>query len=322
MDRRSLAAACLCWSLAAFPAAFCQEATVIRNNLDPEQENPLASVDAQNNRRAKVHRADDAALKKAIDSLSVSESIHGPEHPETAKCLHNLAWCYKSRGDFAAAERDYLRAMRIREKSLAAEDPATASTVYNLAALYRQQGKLAAAEPLYLRALKINEKSLGAEHPNTAKCLNGLANLYKNQGNFVAMEQSLLRALSIQERALSPGHPEIGRTLGDLAGCYKKQGKREQAVQMYQRALRTMELSSDRNDPAIANLLNNMAEVSPSPNAEQLLQRALQINETSLGRSFRDTCKSCDDLHPQRKLSAGGNPVRARFKNPRGNIRP
>jgi tetratricopeptide (TPR) repeat protein len=85
----------------------------------------------------------------------------GPEHPDVATSLNNLAALYHNQGQYAKAEPLYQRALAIREKALGAEHPKVATSLNNLAALYHNQGQYAKAEPLYQRALAIYEKAGG-----------------------------------------------------------------------------------------------------------------------------------------------------------------
>ena len=106
----------------------------------------------------------------------------GPEHPDTALSLNNLAALLSNKGNTAAAEPLYRRALAIYEKVLGPEHPKTALSLNNLAALLSTKGDTAAAEPLYRRALAIDEKTLGPEHPDTASSLNNLASLLLDKG--------------------------------------------------------------------------------------------------------------------------------------------
>ena len=42
----------------------------------------------------------------------------GPEHPDVARSLNNLAGLYRAQGQYAKAEPLYQRALGIREKAL------------------------------------------------------------------------------------------------------------------------------------------------------------------------------------------------------------
>ena len=101
------------------------------------------------------------AIKVAQQTLTIQEKALGPDHPDVATSLNNLALLYKTLGDFAKAEPLYKRALAIWEKTLGPEHPDVATSLNNLANLYVSLGDYAKAEPLYKRALVIREKALG-----------------------------------------------------------------------------------------------------------------------------------------------------------------
>ncbi len=101
-------------------------------------------------------------------ALELGQREFGPDHPQTAAFLNNLAALYQAQGRYAEAEPLYKRALAIDEKALGLDHPGLATDLNNLADLYRAQGRYAKAEPLFKRSLAIREKALGAEHPDVA----------------------------------------------------------------------------------------------------------------------------------------------------------
>ena len=85
----------------------------------------------------------------------------GPDHPETAQSLNNLAVAHFENGDSRAAEQLYKRSIAIKEAALGPEHPELALTLNNLAELYRTQRRFEEAEPLFNRALAIDQKVVG-----------------------------------------------------------------------------------------------------------------------------------------------------------------
>ena len=170
-------------------------------------------------------------------ALAIREQQLGPEHPDTATSLNNLALLYRAQGKYEQAEPLYQRALEIDEEAFGPEHPELATDLNNLALLYDNQGKYEQAEPLYQRALAIREQQLGPEHPDTASSLNNLAVLYRAQGKYEQAEPLYQRALAILEQQLGPEHPSTATSLNNLALLYQDQGKYEQAEPLYQRAL-------------------------------------------------------------------------------------
>ena len=104
---------------------------------------------------------DDSRGRAALPPRSGDpEEALGPEHPDTATSLNNLAEVLREQGRYAEAEPLYRRAITIFEKALGPEHPDTTSSLNNLALLLKQEGRYVEAEPLYRRALAIREKAL------------------------------------------------------------------------------------------------------------------------------------------------------------------
>ena len=87
-------------------------------------------------------------------ALRIREAALGPDHPDTASCLHNLALLYDSQGQYAEAEPLCRRALAIREVALGPDHPDTAISLHNLAGVLDDQGRYGEAEPLHRRDRK------------------------------------------------------------------------------------------------------------------------------------------------------------------------
>ncbi len=60
-------------------------------------------------------------------ALELGQREFGPDHPQTAAFLNNLAVLYKAQGRYAEAEPLFKRSLAIREKALGAEHPDVAA---------------------------------------------------------------------------------------------------------------------------------------------------------------------------------------------------
>ena len=274
----------------------------IVDRLTAEKRDQLTDADAHDTRISRFYREANypAAIELANEALVIREKILGPEHPDTALSLNNLALLYDSQANYPAAVPLYQRALKINEKILGPEHPDTASSLNNLAGLYDSQANYAAAKPLYQRALKINEKVLGPEHPATALSLNNLAELYVSQANHAMAEPLYQRALKINVKILGAEHPATATSLNNLAGLYNSQANYAAAEPLYQRALKINEKILGPEHPDTALSLNNLAGLYNSQAnyalAEQLYQRALEIKEKALGPEHPATATSLNNL--------------------------
>jgi tetratricopeptide (TPR) repeat protein len=150
-------------------------------------------------------------------SLSVSEKSYGPEHPEVATDLNNLAQLLQATNRLEEGEPMMRRALAIDEKSYGPEHPDVARDFNNLALLLRATNRLEEAEPMIRRTLAITENSYGPEHPKVAIALNNLAQLLKDTNRLEEAEPMMQRALAIDEKSYGPEHPNVARSLNNLA---------------------------------------------------------------------------------------------------------
>jgi len=185
--------------------------------------------------------------------------VLGPEHPNTATYLNNLAGFYEQIGDYAKAKPLYEQALEIRKKVLGPEHPDTAASLNNLAQLYCSKGDYAKAEALYQQALEIFQKVLGPEHPNTARSLNNLVGFYEQMGDYAKVEPLYQQALQIHQKALGPYQPDTAASLNNLAGLYQHMGAYEKAEPLYQQALQIYQKALEPEHPATALSLENLA---------------------------------------------------------------
>jgi tetratricopeptide (TPR) repeat protein len=70
-------------------------------------------------------------------SLALREKALGPDHPDVAPGLNNLAALYYAQGQYAKAEPLYQRSLAIYEKALGPDHPDVAKSLENYAALLR-----------------------------------------------------------------------------------------------------------------------------------------------------------------------------------------
>jgi hypothetical protein len=69
--------------------------------------------------------------------VAICEKALGPDHPDTARTLHNLAFLLQEEGDLGAAQPLFERALAINEKVLGPDHPNTVRVRNNLTSLPR-----------------------------------------------------------------------------------------------------------------------------------------------------------------------------------------
>ena len=186
-------------------------------------------------------------------ALAIREKVLGPEHPDTATSLSNLAILLQDQGDFAGARPLFERALAIREKALGPEHPNTARSLNNLARLLQDQGDFAGARPLFERALAIREKVLGPEHPDTATSLNNLACCSRTRATLQGRGRSTSAHWRYAKRRSAPSIP-IRRRASTTSPLLQDQGDLAGGAALFERALAIREkaLGPEHPDTATA----------------------------------------------------------------------
>lgn len=67
------------------------------------------------------------------------QRVLGPEHPDCAQSLNNLAALHTERREYETAEDMYEKALEIRKKALSPDHPSLAYTLKHLAMLYKRR---------------------------------------------------------------------------------------------------------------------------------------------------------------------------------------
>jgi len=97
--------------------------------------------------------------------IAIIEKALGPEHPDLATSLNNLAGLLQAQGKLREAAAHCERAISIGEKKLGPQHPDLATWLYNFSGLLIAMGRLRDALPLRQRAAIIFLRTFGPEHP-------------------------------------------------------------------------------------------------------------------------------------------------------------
>ncbi|WP_406433255.1 tetratricopeptide repeat protein [Streptomyces sp. NBC_00631] len=243
-----------------------------------------------------------AALALPLEerALAVREAALGPDHPDTALRLNNLASTLSDLGRHAEALPLEERALSVTEAALGPDHPTTALRLNNLASTLGDLGRHAEALPLKERALAVSEAALGPDHPDTALRLGNLAATYSALGRHAEALPLKERALSVSEAALGPDHPDTALRLGNLAATYNALGRHAEALPLEERALSVTEaaLGPDHPDTAVClgNLARTLSDLGRHAEALPLEERALSVTEAALGPDHPTTALRLNNL--------------------------
>jgi CHAT domain-containing protein len=240
------------------------------------------------------------ALPIQLRLLDKLEKSLGPEHPDVAGALHNLAIIYLKLAQHDKALPVQLRAVAIREKVFGSEDTSNARSLGNLALIYSQLEQFEKALPLQLRVLAINERVLGSEHSDTVRALIHLASTYSQLAQFDKALPLQLRVLTINERVLGSDHTDTAMALTHLASTYSQLAQFDKALPLQLRVLATNEkvLGSDHVDTgrSLGNLGLTYLNLAQYDKALLFGLRTLETFEKALAPEHPDMASALNNL--------------------------
>ena len=168
-------------------------------------------------------------------ALAIREKALGPDHPDTATSLNNLAVLLRCPGQATPRpSRCTARRWRSARRRWARTTPTRppASTTWPCSTEAR--ASYAEAEPLLPPALAIREKVLGPDHPDTRHQLQQPGRTLPDaRASYAEAEPLLPPALEIREKVLGPDHPDTATSLNNLAVLYQAQGDYAEAEPLY-----------------------------------------------------------------------------------------
>jgi len=108
----------------------------------------------------KLYRSGDytQGVEVAKRALQVAQQNDGPDHPNVALSLSNLAELYEAQSEYDNAEPLFKRSLEILEKEYGQDNPFLVPTLLNMASLYNNIGREHEAKQMMERANNIQAK--------------------------------------------------------------------------------------------------------------------------------------------------------------------
>ncbi|PYS80890.1 MAG: kinesin [Acidobacteria bacterium] len=257
----------------------------------------------------------DKAEQSFQTSLAILEKALGPDNPETANVMNNLATFYvQERHDLARAEPLMQRALSIRLTALGPAHADVGNSYDALGTLYQEEGDLAKAEQFLKRALEVREKALGPVHDAVAESASNLASLYIRLGDFDQARRLVMRAVNVDKRVHGQDHPLYASSLDRLGLLLQTMSDYTMAEHFLGSALAIRERALGPNHPEVARSLDHLADLyfmtAQFDQVEPLLKRALAIQEKAYGADSTGVLDSLEEL-ARYYQSFGDDPAKA-----------
>jgi tetratricopeptide (TPR) repeat protein len=223
-----------------------------------------------------------AVLEQA---LAIDEAAYGPDHPNVAVGLNNLALILCDLGQPEAARPLQERTLTIFESAYGPDHPQVAIALSVLALILKDLKQPGEARPLLERALTIFESADQPDHREIADDLSVLAGVLVDLGQPQEARPLQERAVAIAEAEYGPDHPHVARYLNYLAGIQRDLGQPDKARPQIERALAIDEAAHGPDHPDTARDLNTLAgtlqELGHPDEARLRIERALAIDEAA-----------------------------------------
>ncbi|NXD08707.1 NPHP3 protein, partial [Nothocercus nigrocapillus] len=224
-------------------------------------------------------QGDKQKLHKCLLNLFVSQNLYKRGH--FAELLSYWQLVGKDKSSMAA---EYFDSLKEYEKSCEGEESmiCLADLYETLGRFLKDLGLLSQAVAPLQRSLEIRETALDPDHPRVAQSLHQLGGVYVQWKKFGNAEQLYKQALEISENAYGAEHPRVARELDALATLYQKQNKYEQAEQLRKKSFKIRQKAARRKGSLCGFAL--------------LRQRALQLEELTLGKDTPDNARTLNEL--------------------------
>ncbi|TRY59639.1 hypothetical protein DNTS_022786 [Danionella cerebrum] len=220
-----------------------------------------------------------AELQRTLLNLFVSQNLYKRGH--FSELLAYWQFVGKDKSSMAT---EYFDALKQFEKTCESEQSMSrlANLYETLGRFLKDLGLLSQAVAPLQRSLEIRETALDPDHPSVAQSLHQLAGVYVLWRKFGNAEQLYKQAMEISENHYGPEHSSVARELDSLSLLYQKQNKYEQAEKLRKRSLKIRQKTARQKGNMYGFAL--------------LKQRALQLEELTLGKDSADCAKTLNEL--------------------------
>ncbi len=236
----------------------------------------------------------------ARETLRVSRSRLGEEHPAVADALHQIGDARSRLDDQIEAEKFLREAVALKRKTLGNEHASTAASINVLGWVILRQNRFTEAEMLGREALAIRRSQFGNEHRDVADSIYLLGMVMHRQGRLAEAETLHREALAMQRKVLGEEHPTVAESLDELAKLLQVVGKLAESETLHRAALARRRKLFSPDHPEVAESLNNLAAVLKSQGkqaeVETLYREELAVRRKLPGNEHPDLARTLHNL--------------------------
>ena len=161
----------------------------------------------------------------------------GPDHPDTLRCMGDLAYILGEMGDLDSAEKMHRKELEFCEKHRGADNHRTLASLESLASVMMDRKRPREAEKMYRRVLKVRTEKLGPQHPDTLNSLSNVADALVELREYNEAQEMTEKVYRCWTEMLGPEHPSTLSTLRRLALLADDQRRPRDAERLYKQLI-------------------------------------------------------------------------------------
>ncbi|MFN0173422.1 MAG: tetratricopeptide repeat protein [Saprospiraceae bacterium] len=167
-------------------------------------------------------------FEKALEVLALAEQMVlekiGAGTKEQGNIYYKRGQILYTKGDYPDAEKSFLLAISIQEKTLGKEHPDYARSLSKLARLYYDKGDYDKAEPLNLTVKDLYAQIYGKKSNEYAWAVGDIGEIYKAKGYFEKAEPFFLENRDILAETVGKENLDYALSLNNLGRFYRRAG--------------------------------------------------------------------------------------------------
>ena len=224
------------------------------NNNQMEEAKSLINLGQLYTYKGEFSKAD-SLLTKAIYIYKINSM---EEDTNYAWILGNLAWVYKSKGNYNKSELYYKKSLEIL-KNKGSNKEYLLTMMNNFALELHEEGKYDDAEKMFNETLELQKKIYGNKpHPEISTTTYNLAELLRDRGKYDEAEKMFKTSLSMDMLLSGPENPDVAYSIQGLASVYKIKGDFNKAKKLFVKVLNMRRKFLGDNHPDVAYAISNI----------------------------------------------------------------
>jgi serine/threonine protein kinase len=233
-------------------------------------------------------------------AVSLRESAHGPDVPDSLSSKRMLANLYRRMGLFDEGETLFRVVIDRAMETLGPEHDITLSALSGLGLQYKEQSRYDEAESLLASTYETRRRLLGESHRDTLVTMNNLAIVYEKLGRYEQAETMHVRELELSRQTLGEEHPDTLHSMNNLAVLYVSTERYDEAESLHRRVLEISRRVLGEDHPSTVQTMGNLATLYLGRRqfdlCEPLLVETYQKSRTMMGADHPETLAWMNNL--------------------------